>query len=422
MSMREVTKFRHSGFPCRLALTLTRKDASRLMSKPVILVVDDSKLMRRAISKLLGEDYSIIEAVDGEDGLQKLYQHEEIKLVFSDLSMPNLDGFGLLEQVRNHAEERIANMPVIVITGAEDDEKTREIALERGASDFISKPFDSAQIKTRAKTHIRLDTTTRNLDEAKRVIEETSTIDELTGLTNKRYFLTRSDDCLAFCRRHHAELAIARLDIDSFNKIYTSYGKNPANHIIISIGNILKECMRREDTAARIGVAKFALVLPSTNRAGATTLCERIQEKIRTFPYEFGGISISVSVSIGVSVIDISPETTIAEFADQAEKCLVQAIHNGANSLVIDGKLIEATPAEKPQTEITEAHPPVIEATVSYPDMETAIDLLEQNQQEKVTPYLGYLLRRILPLLELCNEKLKLDIDDAIEKIRQKIH
>ena len=392
------------------------------MTKPVILVVDDSKLMRRAITKLLGNDYTIIEAVDGEDGLKQLYQHDEIKLVFSDLSMPNLDGFGLLEQVRSHQDERIASMPVIVITGAEDDDKTREVALERGASDFISKPFDSAQIKTRAKTHIKLESTTKHLDEAKRVIEETSTIDELTGLTNKRYFLTRSDDCLAFCRRHHVELAIARLDIDGFNKIYTSYGKRPANHIIVSISNILKEYMRREDTAARIGVAKFALVLPSTNRAGAQTLCTRIQDKIKNFPYEFGGISISVSVSIGAAVIQITPETSVEEFTDLAEKHLVHAIHHGENSLVIDGEVIEATPSTAQQAGNEEEHPPVIEATGSCPDMESALGFLEKDQPEKVSPYLGSLMRRVIPLLELCNEKLSLDIDDTIEKIRDRLN
>ena len=73
-------------------------------------------------------------------------------MVFSDLSMPKLDGFGLLERIRNSTETRIQNLPVIIITGAEDDEETKQLALSKGASDFISKPFESVQLRTRAKT------------------------------------------------------------------------------------------------------------------------------------------------------------------------------------------------------------------------------------------------------------------------------
>ena len=85
-----------------------------------ILVVDDSKLMRRAITKILGSKYDIIEAADGEEGWNQLSSDPTIRVTISDLNMPKLDGYGLLGIIRGYEdEERIRNMPVIVITAKE---------------------------------------------------------------------------------------------------------------------------------------------------------------------------------------------------------------------------------------------------------------------------------------------------------------
>ena len=64
--------------------------------------------------------------------------------------MPELDGFGLLDRIRNSEDERISNLPFIVITGNEDDEGILQRALDNGANDLITKPFQSKEIKDRA--------------------------------------------------------------------------------------------------------------------------------------------------------------------------------------------------------------------------------------------------------------------------------
>ena len=75
-------------------------EANQSTDKPVILIVDDSRLMRHAIKKILAEDFTLLEGVDGEDGWERLLAEPSIQVVFTDLSMPGLDGFGLLQRIR----------------------------------------------------------------------------------------------------------------------------------------------------------------------------------------------------------------------------------------------------------------------------------------------------------------------------------
>jgi CheY-like chemotaxis protein len=115
-------------------------------NKPTLLVVDDSRLMRVAARKILQGEFNILEASDGEEAWDVLQASPHVSLVMSDLSMPNLDGLGLLERIRTSDSADIQNLPVIIVTGAEDDDGSKTTALAAGASDFITKPFESVQL------------------------------------------------------------------------------------------------------------------------------------------------------------------------------------------------------------------------------------------------------------------------------------
>ena len=123
-------------------------------SQNQVLVVDDSRVIRRAAVKILQKDFDVIEAEDGEEAWEELQRNSNISVVFSDLGMPVMDGFELLDKIRNAQDPALAKVPVIIITGAEESDGTKEEVLELGATDFISKPFDSISLKTRAAANI----------------------------------------------------------------------------------------------------------------------------------------------------------------------------------------------------------------------------------------------------------------------------
>lgn len=122
--------------------------------RAIVLIVDDSRVMRIALKKILAEDYTVVEAGNGEQGWSLLEKDPNIACVFTDLAMPELDGFGLLKRIRGSSEERIRSVPVIIITGNEDDRSMRERALSSGANDLVLKPFQSADIKATTKKHM----------------------------------------------------------------------------------------------------------------------------------------------------------------------------------------------------------------------------------------------------------------------------
>ena len=99
-------------------------------ARPQVLVVDDSRVIRVAAKKILKEEFDVFEAGDGEAAWDILCQNQEIALVISDLSMPYLNGMGLLKRIREAEDKRLANIPVIIV-----EAKNGRVALR--VSEFI---------------------------------------------------------------------------------------------------------------------------------------------------------------------------------------------------------------------------------------------------------------------------------------------
>ena len=385
---------------------------------PHLLVVDDSRLMRRAIGKILGKEYRITEAEDGEEAWKTLQSIDDIKVIFTDLSMPNLDGFGLLDRVRSHDDPAINELPVIIITGAEDDDETKHKALNNGASDFISKPFESVQLRTRAKTHVRLDETHKKLNETETQLEEQATIDRLTGLSNKKAFDAHIAKDLSYAKRHRCELTLIFLEIDKFQNLFLRYGKEVADEVLNKVSEIGKKNIRNEDTLARIGLAKLGFILPSANRIGARRLSERISEQISELKIEFDSTLIPLTTNIGIAAININNTVSVEDIISIAENHLQAATEQDGSSIVID-----LTEAEKETTQEPEQESQQTQETFSplekLPDLDSAAEMANSNEADRLQPHLGALLKGILPIIKLCNNKLKLGIDDAITTIEK---
>ena len=137
-------------------------------SKPWVLVVDDSRVVRKTILKMLGRDFNIVEAEDGIAGWRSVAQNSRIEAIISDIQMPELDGYHLICKIRAADDPGLRDLPVIVITSAEDD-TTRERAYACGANDFILKPFNAGQLVecVRSQLHDRHEHETELTSEAK---------------------------------------------------------------------------------------------------------------------------------------------------------------------------------------------------------------------------------------------------------------
>lgn len=358
--------------------------------KPRLIMVDDSKVMRKAAAKMLGDRFDVVVAEDGVEGWQKISHDQQIQVVFTDLSMPEMDGYGLLEKIRTCEDPGIAGLPVIVVTGADNDDTAREKALERGATDFITKPFNSTDLTARATAHA-------NYQRERRTLEQQTTIDALTGLGNKQHFSTRLKQDLAFCERHGHPLSLVRLDIDGFNQLFIKAGKEAADEVLRQVGGLVADVIRKEDTAARIGLARFVVSLPTADEQGATILAERLVQAVRESRVVFQGKRLPVTLSAGVLPVEFHPGQTPRSLLEEAQVVLEAAQKAG-------GDQARNASSREARSKLPSAPKPPAEAAFPRAEemsVEQALQLLAEGNEEQVRPHLGELRKKLLPLLEL---------------------
>ena len=129
-------------------------DKMKKRNLPQLLVVDDSEMNREILKEILGKEYRILEACDGEEALKMLEQYgPEISLVLLDIIMPKMDGFEVLAYMNR--DKWIEDIPVIMIS-SEGSESYIRRAYELGASDYISRPFDAKVVYQRVINMIKL--------------------------------------------------------------------------------------------------------------------------------------------------------------------------------------------------------------------------------------------------------------------------
>jgi len=286
-------------------------------AKPRVLVIDDSKLIRFSAKKILGEDYDVVLAEDGEAGWSLIESDPEIQVAFTDLSMPVLDGFGLLQRLRSAADPRIHEMPLIVVTSGEEED-TRRKAYELGATDFIGKPFDSVSLLARAKAHVRSVATTRSL-------RDDAAHDEVTGLRSREYFVGQLRRDRALVARHGHGWSLVLLELAQFRELFLKNGKEQAHRVLTEVGAMVRRLVREEDTAARFGLAQIALSMPMTDADGAAVVAERLRREIASADFRLRADSVPVTPALAI----LAPDPA----ATDAERCM-QRLAAATNAII----------------------------------------------------------------------------------------
>lgn len=217
----------------------------------LILIVDDEPVNREMLGMILGDEYEILQAGDGEEGLRIIRENSTLlSLVILDLMMPNMSGQELLGIIKK--EEQLQRIPVIVLTS----DKSAEVAmLQLGASDFIMKPYDMPEV-VRARVRRTIE-----LGEDTYIIQNTER-DELTGLLNKEFFYRYSE----LFKLHHpsAQMDALILDVNNFHLINEIQGRAFGDEVLIKIGSrIMAHVAKTGGVAGRGYADMFMLYLPS---------------------------------------------------------------------------------------------------------------------------------------------------------------
>lgn len=167
-------------------------------------------------------------------------------------------------------------------------------------------------------------------------VQAIATTDALTGLCNRRAFMTRMDDELARLKRHELlEASILMLDLDHFKRINDDYGHAAGDVVLQQFGSLLKAHLRREDSAGRIGGEEFAILLPDTDVHAALAFADRLRSLVAAAEIPWMGQPLRITVSIGIAALSAG-NPDIGSALACADRALYAAKHAGRNRALID--------------------------------------------------------------------------------------
>lgn len=193
---------------------------------------------------------------------------------------------------------------------------------KRVSDQSLSRSINNALEKGRLKREIKL---------AMERIAEMSTIDDLTGLYNRRYFMEVLEREVARAGRYGSEIVLCMADLDHFKKINDTYGHPAGDRVLSEIGRMLKECFRQSDLVCRYGGEEFAVILPNTRIEEARTVCERLREMVAGYAFEYEAAQFQMTVSIGIAKLDGFESKTPMELVAKADQALYRAKGGGRN-------------------------------------------------------------------------------------------
>ncbi|HEX6733185.1 MAG TPA: diguanylate cyclase [Azonexus sp.] len=348
---------------------------------PRILVVDDSRVVRVSLVQHLKKNYDVREEGDGDAAWQTLVLDHSIKAVISDLQMPKLNGYELLERVRSSKLRRLQLLPFILLSGEESEEE-RLKAQALGVSDFVTKGAGNAELLTRLKNLLALSEAHENLESGREQMVQ----DPRTGLFTRKYLEMQTAQALSHSARHGVETSVMVLGFDGFAALGQRLGVPVATEVANRFARMLAGKVRQEDSLGHFGEGQFAIVSPGTAGNYCCTFAERVREAVEVARLSVGGQTVAVTVSIGVASMPGDPVESAAALLDLAGQRMQQAMDAGGNRTESGG----ARPATRPIS------------------LNHALELLAAQRAEPVRPHAESLARQLLPLLRLIDEELGL--------------
>ncbi len=160
-----------------------------------------------------------------------------------------------------------------------------------------------------------------------------TTIDGLTQIYNKRYFVETLEREIGRANRYRRELSLIMFDIDNFKKINDSFGHLAGDNALKQLASVIRSRIRREDILSRYGGDEFAIILPEIDNYNALQFAEKIRNLVAMAGFKFEDADIPVTISIGVASMQQELQT-VEEFIHIADKHMYAAKERGRNRVV----------------------------------------------------------------------------------------
>lgn len=288
-----------------------------------VLVVEDSLVYRTKVSALLtAHGFRVLEAENGEQAIQLMGEHPDIKLTILDYNMAGMDGFQIANKIRQkYSREEMS----IIGMSAFGDANVAARFIKNGANDFIYKPFTEEEFYCRVTQNIQMMTYVDNL-------RDLTIKDPLTKIHNRRFFMETGDKLFAAAKRKNVVMSAAMMDIDFFKKVNDTYGHDVGDVVLKGVASTLTGQLRASDVVARMGGEEFAAITVGMDRDHAFNVFDRLRNAVSKLVFDGPENSFNVTISVGVCV---DPLDSLDAMMKRADDLLYQAKEGGRNRVII---------------------------------------------------------------------------------------
>lgn len=356
---------------------------------PRILIVDESRIARALLVKQLRGHFDCREEADGEAAWQVLVLDHSIRLVICSLSLPVLDGNGLLARVRSSRLQRLREMPMLMRYG--DDEQSLAQAKALGASDWLNRHAEAAELVARVTA----------LAPHAPAAESGDGFEGGAPTANVAHarLSTRAEVEVAASRavRGGGEVCALAVGFDNVDAVRAEQGADIVRQFYQRFAAMIASKIRPEDSLGRFSDDVFIVVTPGTPSAVCELFADRLRESIHLASIMVHGRRLNLSVSAGVSVIPADAATSGEALVRLAVARLQAAQQAGGNRVV-------------------SCHA-VLAPESSVPRLDHALALINAGYAHEVVAHLVHYGRQVLPLMRLLEQHLQLGLPLAqIEK------
>jgi two-component system, cell cycle response regulator len=291
-----------------------------------VLYAEDDPGLRSGLTDILQSWGHEVNAVDnGLAAWEALQQDDPPRLALLDWMMPGMDGVEICRRLRQ--EEHQPYVYLIILTG-KTEQQDIVMAIESGANDYITKPFQESELRVRLQAGQRI-------IELQEALHIRATRDFLTGVWNRGMIIDFLGRELARSQRHHTPVGVAMLDLDWFKKVNDTYGHQTGDEVLKETACRLAAQLRPFDALGRYGGEEFLVVLPGCSLTDVYLVGGRLRQSMNEAPVATTAGPVPVTISLGVTAASGHDNIDVDGILRTADEALYEAKHEGRNRVAV---------------------------------------------------------------------------------------
>lgn len=296
--------------------SVTSNNVKAIDKKANILLLDDDRLISAVLRDAFeAEGYSIMTTRDPYEAIEYIL-HEDIHIALIDIVMPQLNGFEVLEILKQNG----VDIPIIFLSGRDmTDYKVK--ALSRGVDDYITKPFEIKEVIARIE---------RSLGRSS-IYKDKLITDKLTGVYNKEYFNEKMSWILSNKEYLKKNFSVSFIDLDDFKSINDTHGHVIGDYALRDFADFLKQNLDKSEMIFRFGGDEFIVIFVGKKVSEAYIYVEGLRKKLDNTSFKYKDVTDPIELKMSSGLTYIGENESMEEILDRADKCLYKSKKLGKN-------------------------------------------------------------------------------------------